>query len=290
MNAMTFRTRMMAVFGAVAVLLGAPAMAQPAPAAGAQPQPAATAQASPSSPTATVTEGASSDYVLGRDDVVEVGLLGRTDFGGRARVQSDGTIQLPFVGKMAAADKTTAELSDNVRKALQSGGFFADPVVTVEVVGYASRYITVLGSVGSPGLVPINRPYRLSEILARVGGVRDGAADYLIVTSASGQEKRLLIRDLATGDLSRDPYVAPGDKLFSPQAETYYIYGQVNGPGAFAIQNGLTVRMALAKAGGLTEQGSDKKVTATRAGKKVKLDLAGEVQPGDVIVVGERLF
>ncbi len=290
MNAMTFRTRMIAVFGAVAVLLGAPAMAQPAPAAGAPPQPAATAQASPTSPTATVTEGASSDYVLGRDDVVEVGLLGRTDFGGRARVQSDGTIQLPFVGKMAAADKTTAELSDNVRKALQSGGFFADPVVTVEVVGYASRYITVLGSVGSPGLVPINRPYRLSEILARVGGVRDGAADYLIVTSASGQEKRLLIRDLATGDLSRDPYVAPGDKLFSPQAETYYIYGQVNSPGAFAIQNGLTVRMALAKAGGLTEQGSDKKVTATRAGKKVKLDLAGDVQPGDVIVVGERLF
>jgi len=290
MNAMTIRSCIIAFTGALAMLVGAPASAQQPPAVGSQPSAAAPAAPAQVSPSMAVSEGASSAYVLGRDDVVEVGLLGRTDFGGRARVQADGTIQLPFIGKVQAAERTTSELSETVRKALQAGGFFADPVVTVEVVGYASRYVTVLGAVGSPGLVPINRPYRLSEILARVGGVRDGAADYLIVTSATGEEKRLLIRDLATGDLSRDPYVAPGDKLFSPQAEIFYIYGQVNSPGAYSIQSGMTVRMALAKAGGLTEQGSDKKVTATRGGKKVKLDLAGDVQAGDVMVVGERLF
>lgn len=290
MNAMTIRSCLIAFAGALAMLVAAPASAQQPPAVGSQPSAAAQTAPAQASPSMSVSEGASSAYVLGRDDVVEVGLLGRNDFGGRARVQADGTIQLPFIGKVQAAERTTSELSETVRKALQTGGFFADPVVTVEVVGYASRYVTVLGAVGSPGLVPINRPYRLSEILARVGGVRDGAADYLIVTSAAGEEKRLLIRDLATGDLSRDPYVAPGDKLFSPQAEIFYIYGQVNSPGAYAIQSGMTVRMALAKAGGLTEQGSDKKVTATRGGKKVKLDLAGEVQAGDVMVVGERLF
>jgi polysaccharide export outer membrane protein len=290
MNAMKIRSHMIAFAGAVALLFAAPALAQQPPPVGSQPAAGAPAAAAQPSPSTSVTEGASSGYVLGRDDVVEVGLLGRNDFGGRARVQADGTIQLPFIGKVQAAEKTTADLSETVRKALQTGGFFADPVVTVEVVGYASRYVTVLGAVGTPGLVPINRPYRLSEILARVGGVRDGAADYLIVTSAAGEEKRLLIRDLASGDLSRDPYVAPGDKLYSPQAETFYIYGQVNGPGAYPIQTGMTVRMALAKAGGLTQQGSDKKLTATRAGKKVKLDLAENVQPGDVIVVGERLF
>lgn len=290
MNAMMIRSHMIAFAGALALVFAAPALAQQPPVVGSQPAAGAAPAASQPAPSTGVTEGASSGYVLGRDDVVEVGLLGRTDFGGRARVQADGTIQLPFIGKVQAAEKTTSDLSETVRKALQTGGFFADPVVTVEVVGYASRYVTVLGAVGSPGLVPINRPYRLSEILARVGGVRDGAADYLIVTSASGEEKRLLIRELAAGDLSRDPYVTPGDKLYSPQAETFYIYGQVNGPGAYPIQTGMTVRMALAKAGGLTQQGSDKKVTATRAGKKVKLNLAEDVKAGDVIVVGERLF
>jgi polysaccharide export outer membrane protein len=248
------------------------------------------ATAPTATPTGPVVDGSSSVYVLGRDDVVEVGLLGRNDFGGRARVQADGTIQLPFIGKVAAAERTTAELSDTVRKALQAGGYFADPVVTVEVVGYASRYITVLGAVGSPGLVPINRPYRLSEILARVGGIRDGGADFLTVRSADGTDQRYLISDLATGNNDQDPFVKAGDKIYAPMAEQFYIYGQVNGPGAYPLKTGTTVRMAIAKGGGLTASGSDKKIDVTRGGKKVKLALGDEIQPGDVLVVGERLF
>jgi polysaccharide export outer membrane protein len=237
-----------------------------------------------------VADTGSSAYVLGRDDVVQVGLLGRNDFGGRARVQADGTVQLQFVGKIAAADHTTAELAETVRKALQAGQFFSDPVVTVEVVGYASRYVTVLGAIGAPGLVPINRPYRLSEILARVGGVRDGGADYIVVRPERGAEKKYLVRDLATGDLSQDPYVAAGDKIFVPSAETFYIYGQVNSPGVYPLQSGMTLRMAIARAGGLGESGSDKKADVTRAGKKVRIKLDEAVQPGDVVVIGERLF
>jgi len=287
MNAMILRSRMIALVAVLAALFGSPAFAQqPAAPTGAQTAP----PVAPAPAALGVGDSASSAYVLGRDDVVEVGLLGRNDFGGRVRVQADGSIQLPFVGKLPAADKTTSELSDAVRKALQTGGFFSDPVVTVEVVGYASRYVVVLGSVGSPGLVPINRPYRMSEILARVGGVRDGAADYLVVTSATGQEKRLAIRDLATGDPARDPFVAPGDKIFSPQVEVFYVSGQVNSPGAQPFQTGMTVEMAIAKAGGVTEQGSVKKVTTTRGGKKLKLKPTEEVQVGEVLVVGERLF
>jgi polysaccharide export outer membrane protein len=279
---MTFRTLLTSLAAAALTLL-APALATAQPVGASASQPPAGAIIVP-------VEPASSAYVLGRDDVIEVGLLGGAPYGGRARVQADGTIQLPFIGKVPAADHTTSELSDTIRKALQAGGFFADPVVTIEVVGYASRYVTVLGAVGSPGLIPINRPYRMSEILARVGGVRDGAADYLLIRSADGSEKRLMIRDLSTGDTKADPYVNPGDKIFAPLAELYYIYGKVNSPGAFALQSGTTVRIAIAKSGGLAESGSDKKIDATRGGKKIKLNIDDKVEPGDVIVIGERLF
>lgn len=198
------------------------------------------------------TESASSAYVLGRDDVIEVSLIGRSDFGGRSRVQADGTIQLPFIGKLAVADHTTSEVADMVRAALQKGGYFADPVVSIEVVGYASRYVVVLGAVGTPGMVPINRPYRVSEILARVGGVREGGADYLQVRSTDGKERKLFIRDLATGDISQDPYVQPGDKIYAPAADTFYVYGEVKSPGVFPLTSDMTVRMALVRAGGIT--------------------------------------
>jgi polysaccharide biosynthesis/export protein len=283
---MNLATRLSAIFAfALALALGGPAMAQ-------TPQAPATAAAQPpaTTPTGPTVDGASSAYILGRDDVVEVSLLGRTDFGGRARIQADGTIQLPFIGKVPAAERTAADLADTIRKALQSGGYFADPVAVVEVVGYASRYVTVLGAVGQPGLVPINRPYRMSEVLARVGGLRDGAADYLVVTSASGDEKRLIVRELATGSAEKDPQVRAGDKIYAPMAENYYIYGQVNSPGSYSLQANMTVRMALAKGGGLTESGSDKKITVTRDSKKVKMKLDEPIQAGDVLVVGERLF
>lgn len=234
--------------------------------------------------------GASAEYVLGPEDVIEVEVVGQPDKL-RARVYTDGSIQLNLVGKLEATGKTPKELGAEIAAALRAGGFYANPVVNVEISSYASRYVTVLGAVGNPSLVPINRPYRLSEILARVGGVRAEAADYLIVRpEADGPEKRYLIDQLAVGGVDKDPFVTPGDKIYAPVAEVFYVSGQVNSPGPFAIKTDLTVRQAIARAGGLTASGSDKKVEVTRDGKKTKLKPDARVEPGDVLVVGERLF
>ena len=221
--------------------------------------------------------------------MIEVEVVGQPDKL-RARVYTDGTIQLNLVGKITASGKTPRELGAEIAGLLKSGGFYASPVINVEVASYASRYVTVLGAVSSPSLVPINRAYRLSEILARVGGVQPTAADYLIVRPENGPEKRYLVAELATGDAGKDPFVAPGDKIFAPVAEVFYISGQVNAPGPFPMRSDLTVRQAIARAGGLTAAGSDKKVEVSRSGKKTKLKGDDLVQPGDVLVVGERLF
>lgn len=229
-------------------------------------------------------------YVLGPEDVVEVNVLGRADFLTRARVRPDGTIQLPYLGSVPAANKTAQQLGEEVGRALKSGGYFASPIVSVDIVSYASRYVTVLGAVGNPGLVPVDRAYRLSEILARVGGVREGGADHVVLRPANGDERRLTIRDLATGDLSQDPFVSPGDKIYAPNADLFYISGQVKAPGAYPMNADMTLRMAIARAGGLTDSGSDRRVKVTREGRPVGRGLDDKIQPGDVVVVGERLF
>ena len=130
------------------------------------------AGASPAQPQASAAPAApiDSSYVLGAGDVVEVSLVGRGDFTSRVRVAADGTILLPLIGRVTAVDRTVVELADNIRQALVKGGFYADPVVRADVVGISSRYVTVLGNVGTPGLMPLDRNYRLSEILAKVGG------------------------------------------------------------------------------------------------------------------------
>lgn len=230
-------------------------------------------------------------YVLGPEDVVEVQVLGRSDFDTRARIEPDGTIQLPYLGSVAASNRTSAELREEVQRALEKGGFFAKPIVSVSIVSFASRYVTVLGSVVTPGLVPVDRPYRLSEIIARVGGVKDDAADYVVLRSGDKPERRYLINDLATGGANEDPAVTPGDKVFVPRADLFYISGQVKTPGAYPLLTGTTLRMALSRGGGLTDAGSDHSIKITRDGKKLDhVDLDEKIQAADVIVVGERLF
>ena len=229
------------------------------------------------------------EYILGPEDTIEIEIVGRPDKS-RAKIYADGTIQMALIGKVEASGRTTRGLGAEIAAALKSGGFYANPIVNVEIVNFASRYVTVLGAVATPGLVPIDRPYRLSEILARVGGIRDSAADYLVVRPENGEELRYSVKQLATGGDAEDPYVQPGAKIYSPIADLFYISGQVNSPGAYPLSSDMTLAQAIARGGGLSASGSDRRVKLTRKGVKTKVDLTSKVEAGDIIVVGERLF
>lgn len=254
----------------------------------------------PASPAATPAEtGAAAaekpvsladGYVLGVGDTLEVSVLGRSEFNARVQVQADGTIQLPYLKSVPAQNMTVLQLRDDIRKRLQSGGFYTDPVVNVVVASYTSRYVTVLGAVGQPGLVPVDRAYRVSEILARVGGPQPTGDDNLLLRRADGSEMTLPVAQLATGGPDQDPLVSPGDKLYIAQAPVFYITGAVNGSGSYKVDKGMTVRKALARAGGLTDRGSDKKVKVFRNGEEIKAKLEDPIRDGDSITVGERFF
>ena len=99
------------------------------------------------------------------------------------------------------------------------------------------------------------------------------------------------IAALVTGGDARDPEVRPGDKIYVPEAEPFFIYGQVNAPGAYPVRDGMTVRQALARGGGLTQLGTEKRVKIIRGGRPLKgAGLETVVAAEDVVVVGERYF
>lgn len=233
-------------------------------------------------------------YVLGLGDIIQVSVLGRSEFDARGRIGSDGTVLLPYLGAVPASGRSPAQLADEVRTALEKGGYYARPLVRVEIISAASRVVTVLGYVGQPGLVPLDRDYRLSELIARVGGRTEAGADYVLVTRGDAPSERFGLLELATGGPDKDPLVRPGDKIYVPSGgnEVFYLNGQVKAPGAFPLAQGMTVRMALAKGGGVSENGNEKKVKIIRKGqpvKSVKLDET-VVEPGDIITIGERMF
>lgn len=276
-------TRFLVLFAGLLMSVSAAAQTatSPPPAATvAQPAPAATSPA-------MLGEG----YVVGLGDTLDVVMVGVEDFRGRVVVQQDGMIQLPYVGSIKAQDKTLLQLGKEIAAALERGGYYVKPAIQVTVAQISSRYVTVLGEVGSPGLIPVDRAYRASEMIARVGGIKPTGGETFYLRRENGQEIPLTLVQIARGGGDADPIVNPGDKIFVPEAPTFYIYGQVNAPGTYSIQNNMSLRMALARGGGLTSLGSDKRITVVRGGQELKkFSLSDPIQDDDVIVVGERFF
>lgn len=250
----------------------------------------ASAQAPQTAPPPAAASAQRDSYVLGKGDTVEVSVLGRSDYSVKVQVQDDGNIVLPYLNSVKAAGLTALQLREDVARRLQAGGYFTNPAVNVAVASFGSRYVTVLGQVRVPGVVAIDREYRLSEIIARSGGVAAPEIDAITITRADGSSTDVSLNAIATGGPSADPVVRDGDKVFVSPSKTFYIYGQVNAPGVFPISPNMTVRMAVARAGGLTALGSEKRIKLVRSEVEVKAALTEVLRPGDVLVVGERFF
>lgn len=240
-------------------------------------------------PVAATAQTSWTGYKLGAEDQIEVQIYGQGGTVTKTRIKSDGTITLPLVGQIQAADQTTQALAASIAAALKRGGYVNNPIVNVEIITYASRTVTMLGEFGTPGLYPLDRQLTLSEMVAHVGGLRNGASDTVMVRHAGGAIEQHNLGAIARGQ-ARDIALQPGDAVYANSAPQYYIYGQVGSAGLYSILPQMTVRQALARAGGPTLAGSEKKITLYRGGNEQDADLSALVQPNDVLFVRERVF
>jgi polysaccharide biosynthesis/export protein len=230
-------------------------------------------------------------YVLGPDDSVQVIVYGQSEFNVTTRVKADGSIVMPLIGIVKAGGETNITLAKVITDKLVASGYLKEPLVNVEVGSYISRSVNIAGAVGAPGIVPLDRPYHALEALLKAGWVRADGANYVYLRRVGQPERKLEVEQLVRGDSGSDPLLVPGDTLFVPPAETFFIYGQINAPGMKGILPGMTIRQAIALSGGVSASGKADKVGLVRgAGKEIDADPSMKVQNGDVIIIKERLF
>ena len=282
------RRRLAASMGATLVLLVlAPAWA------GAQ------APAPPSQPAVRA------DYVIGPRDLLVVQVVGEPSASGTMRVDADGAITLPLIGRVQAGGKTVLQLAEDVRRAL-ADGFFTDPKVSATVQEYGSQKIFVLGEVRTPGSYPLQGETTLLAALALAGSTLPSAGDTVVINrprhaqapggeTASDEFLRVNLRDLQSGlASSQNLRLQDGDTVFVPKVESIFVTGQVRNAGAFAYQEGLTVLQAIALAGGLNDRGSMSRLVIVRAVNGARTEIKAKatdvVRPGDTVLVKERFF
>ena len=110
-----------------------------------------------------------------------------------------------------------------------------------------------------------------------------------LVDKTTTQLEREIVKKLKKGFLKQ-----PRVSIVIQQYRPFFVNGQVASPGAFPYVDGLTIRKAFTIAGGLTDRASTKKIFLIKEAhqtKKIQVnDWEVEINPGDILTVGESLF
>lgn len=176
---------------------------------------------------------------------------------GTVKVDGAGDIQLPYIGRLAVAGKTTSEIERMIEQGLR--GLSQRPQALVSVKENAHNIFYVSGDVRQPGRYTLALPReRLLDSLARAGGTVNQPDDMVVRVTRGGifEESRLSAVE-ASGP--QNIALLPGDRieLFN-RPRTYLVFGasdkvsQVN----FGANN-VSLAEALARTGGPSERLAD---------------------------------
>lgn len=152
------------------------------------------------------------------------------------RVDSQGDINYPTIGRLHVEGMTLRQLSDYLSNYLKSNGFIADPLVNVSFNG---AHFSVLGEVNSPGVVEMKQErVTIFEALAAaqdmtIFGERDKVR---LIREEDGQQ-RVIALDLRDPQIVSSPYyfVRSGDVIYVEPSATRAANREVSNLSSFAI-------------------------------------------------------
>lgn len=267
--------------------------------AAAQQQPLQPVQA-PVTLSPTLPVAVNPDYTLGAGDAIRVQVFQNPDLTIETRVSENGSVSYPLIGSVQLGGLSLGAAEKKIADALQQGGFLNKPQVNIMLLQIRGNQVSVLGQVSRPGRYPLETANtRLSDMLATAGGAAPTGDDVVVVVGTrNGQpfRKQIDIPSIFLAERAQENIVLQGgDSVYVHRAPVFYVYGEVQRPGSFRIDRGMTVMQALALGGGPTARGSEKRLRLHRTptgGAVVQStpQLTDTVQPNDVIYVGESLF
>lgn len=248
----------------------------------------------------TSTVVMSQPFTLGIGDLVKISIYDHPDLSSVERISEDGTISFPLIGELEIAGLTERQAEIELATQLRRKQIVRSPQVNLIVEEYQSQRVSVLGHVAKPGIYSISRDSTVLDLIAEAGGLTEEAGSTAVVTQGPGAiQNRTTVdldRLLKDGSISGDVTIGDRDRIFVPRMSRFYIYGQVNKPNAYRLEPQMTVMQALSVAGGLTNRGTERGITITRAAPDgegtvaVKADRASELQDNDVVYVKQSLF
>jgi polysaccharide biosynthesis/export protein len=257
---------------------------------------------------------ATDDYLVGPQDVLNLTVFNDDSLSRPALVvDTDGTIDCPYVGRQKVSGMTTRQIEEMLRRLLGLrrdpqgkviGGYLTNPNINVSVKDFRSQRVNVMGAVKTPGYVELQGDPTLTRALSQAGYPTPDSGSYVQITheapppgttvdAASPVQEKIPRLEIENGRASRIR-LRPGDSVFVPNADKFFITGEVKTVGQLVLSQETTVQQAIIMAGGVTDRANKNRVRISRIVNGKTVDIKANdstiVQPGDTITVARRIF
>lgn len=199
---------------------------------------------------------------IGENDLLMVRVYDSPDLTRTVRVSADGTIRLPMLKTtLPVVGLMPVDVEKVVGEALRREQLLVDPFVTVSILEYNSRPISVNGAVKNPVIFQAIGKVRLLDALARSNGLAPDAGGEIIVTRPNGETgaqsvARVPVKALYDGsDQLLNLLLTGGEEIRVPTIGSVVVSGNVREPGVYPVQDTgvTTVMTAIAQAKGLND-------------------------------------
>jgi len=171
-----------------------------------------------SSPSVAAAE-ATSDYVIGVEDVLYVAVWKNPDLSREVPVRPDGKITLPLIDDVDAVGLTPLQLKEKLTERWKA--FITAPEVSVIVTQINSLKIYMVGEIAKPGILVLKGKTSLLQALSLAGGFTNFAdrSKIIVLRTAGATEKRMEFnyKKIVSGSRPEDNIVLmPGDTVIVP--------------------------------------------------------------------------
>jgi polysaccharide export outer membrane protein len=232
-------------------------------------QSASTTEPAPVAKTGCNTE-VRSTYLLGADDELQISGPELDENANKSvRVDGEGDIQVPLVGRVHVAGLTVQQAEKELNKRLSK--YIKNPQAALDVKELRSQPASVLGAVNTPGVHQVSGRKTLLEMISMAGGIRPDAGYSIRITrqvewgciplpgatlDASGRYSvaQVNLQDIMSAKRPEENIqILPKDVVTVPKAELIYVTGAVRKSGGFILgeQETMSVLKAVSLAEGL---------------------------------------
>lgn len=126
-------------------------------------------------------------------------------------VASDGTIRLPYIGRLMVAGSSPYDVQRMIETALK--GKSQSPQALVTVVNSPGNSVYLIGDVTRTGRMPLTAAReRLLDAVATAGGPKTSASDTVVRLNRAGQSAEMRLGDIRAGS-GDDITLLPGDRI-----------------------------------------------------------------------------